>query len=121
MSTREGSQPAKPAITVLSALSGAVENHVLAGIEEEGVPAVVERPSEPRDAEVLATDAAQRSSLGVGVGIDTLGRVCIQHEKLRQPLPCLSFDGKANLACARIAGHNAARIVVGIPLRLSDA
>ena len=42
-SMREGGQPVKPAILVLSVSSGAVEDHVLAGIEEEGVPATVEQ------------------------------------------------------------------------------
>jgi hypothetical protein len=67
----EGGQAEKPAILVLSCVGGRVENEVLAGIEEEGVPSVVERPRRH--------DAAG--------------------------------------ALARVLGHNAARIVVGIPLR----
>lgn len=116
---REGGQPVKPAILVLSVSSGAVEDHVLAGIEEEGVPAIVERPNEPRAAEDLAVEAALHSSLRVGVGIDNAGRVCIQHEKLPHLLPDLLYNDAVDLSCARNAGHNAARIVVGVPLRLS--
>ena len=53
----------------------------------------------------------------VGVGIDARGHVCVQHDKLPVPLSELSSDGPADALTARILGHNAARIVVGIPLR----
>lgn len=113
----EGGQPEKPAILVLSCVTGRVENEVLAGMEEEGVPSVVERPCHDADATELARSAAGRSSLGVGVGIDAAGRVCVQHEKLTEPLPELCSAGVAEPETARILGHNAARVVVGIPLR----
>lgn len=113
----DGGQPDKPAILVLSRDAGLVENEVLAGIEEEGVPSVVERPSGGDDAQTLARLAAGRSSLSVGVGIDDRGRVCVQHDKLAEPLSELSSSGTAEPRLARILGHNAARIVVGIPLR----
>ncbi|MEH3061538.1 MAG: glycerol dehydratase reactivase beta/small subunit family protein [Methylobacterium radiotolerans] len=118
---REGRQPPKPTITMLSASPGPVEDHVLAGAEEEGVPVTVERPTKPCGAEDLAIEAALTSALGVGVGIDASGHVCISHEKLRYTLADLSFDGATNLASARVAGHNAARLVVGVPLRLPAA
>lgn len=114
---REGGQPEKPAILVLSCGDGPVERAVLAGIEEEGVPAVVERPRRPDAASDLAIAAAGRSSLSVGVGIDADGRVCVQHDKLPAPLPDLVSAGPADTVVARILGHDAARIVVGIPLR----
>jgi hypothetical protein len=117
----EGGQPEKPAILVLSCVGGPVENEVLAGIEEEGVPSlverVVERSRQGADAVALARVAAGRSSLSVGVGIDADGRVCVQHDKLAESLPELSSSGAAEPTIARILGHNAARIVVGIPLR----
>jgi propanediol dehydratase-reactivating factor small subunit len=113
----EGGQPEKPAILVLSSVSGPVENEVLAGIEEEGVPCVVERPSGHADANALGRLAAGRSSLNVGVGIDDHGRVSVQHEMLAEPPSGLSTVGTADLKSARTLGHNAARIVVGIPLR----
>lgn len=116
---REGGQAAKPAILVVSALQGPVEKQVLAGMEEEGVPFVLERASADQQADELASGAALRSTLEVGVGIDGMGRVCVQHGKLTDTLPTLSFDGRSDLALARSAGHNAARIVVGLPLRLS--
>lgn len=117
----EGGQPEKPAILVLSCVAGPVENEVLAGIEEEGVPSlverVVERSLQRTDVAALARDAAGRSSLGVGVGIDSEGWVCVQHDKLVESLPELASSGAADPTIARILGHNAARIVVGIPLR----
>lgn len=113
----EGGQPDKPAILVLSSRAGAVESEVLAGIEEEGVPFVVERPGSAVDALTLARLAAARSSLGVGVGIDDHGRVYVQHEKVPEPPPGLSTPAAAGAMAARSLGHNAARIVVGVPLR----
>lgn len=113
----EGGQPDKPEILVLSSHACAVENEVLAGIEEEGVPFVVERPDSTDDALTLARLAAARSSLGVGVGIDDSGRVCVQHQKLTEPPAGLRTSSAATPTAARSLGHNAARIVVGIPLR----
>jgi hypothetical protein len=117
----EGGQPDKPAILVLSSGADALEREVLAGIEEEGVPYlvehVVERPTGGDDARGLAKLAASRSSLSVGVGIDARGRVCVQHELLAEPPSGLFTSGFAARGCARTLGHDAARIVVGIPLR----
>ncbi|MGB3482987.1 MAG: glycerol dehydratase reactivase beta/small subunit family protein [Mycobacterium sp.] len=116
----EGGQPEKPAILVFSQGSGQLESELLAGIEEEGVPSVVERPAGGGDALSLAVAAAGRSSLSVGVGIDSAGGVCVQHDKLPQPLTELTSAPGAEPAEVRILGHNAARIVVGVPLRTSE-
>ncbi|WP_245234142.1 glycerol dehydratase reactivase beta/small subunit family protein [Mycobacterium sp. PS03-16] len=117
---REGGQPAKPAIVVLSAADGPVEHAVLAGIEEEGVPYTVQRVTDGRAAPELARDAAGRAPLGVGVGVDTRGGVCAHQDKLPAPVPGLMSDG-ADPDVARALGHNAARIVVGLPLkRIAD-
>ncbi len=111
---REGGQPVPPAILVISCGAGSVEHEVLAGVEEEGVPAVLERRVGNGDAHALARVAAADSSLGVGVGIDSHGGVSVAHEKLTGPTDGL-FGGAES---ARNLGHNAARMVVGIPLRL---
>ena len=115
---RDGGQPDKPSIRVLSHAAGPIEIEVLAGIEEEGVPSLVERPDGADDADALAKMAAGRSSLSVGVGIGANGDVCVRHDKLVAALPELSSAGAADPATARRLGHNAARIVVGIPLRV---
>ena len=112
----DGGQPEKPAILVLSLAGEELEREVLAGIEEEGVPYVVERPQDRPGAVEMATRAAERSSLSVGVGIDGDGRVCVQHDKLAHPLDDLISPAEADPSHARMLGHNAARIVVGIPL-----
>jgi propanediol dehydratase-reactivating factor small subunit len=122
----EGGQPDKPAILVISGGGEVIEREVLAGIEEEGVPYVVESPggedaaAAGEDAHALARRAAGRSSLSVGVGIDDRGRVCVLHQKLADRLPGLSSPEGADRGLARVLGHNAARIVVGIPLRTDE-
>lgn len=115
-----GGQPERPAIVVLSAGSRVVERDVLAGIEEEGVPYVLV----PGDADVpapeLARRAAERSPLEVGVGVGARDEVCVRHAKLADPLPELSSGGGRDVVAARVLGHNAARIVVGVPLKPDD-
>lgn len=110
----------RPAIVVLSAGGREVERNVLAGIEEEGVPYLLV----PGDAQVpaaeLARRAALRSPLHVGVGVGARGEVCVQHAKLSDPLPELSSGGSAGHAAVRRLGHNAARIVAGVPLKPDD-
>ncbi|WP_099023259.1 glycerol dehydratase reactivase beta/small subunit family protein [Mycolicibacterium palauense] len=126
----EGGQPEKPAIYVLSASPGPVEREVLAGIEEECVPYVLSRLVDivfpEAGADLLAREAARLSSLDVGVGIDLHDRVSVRHELLsgairdpmQDPMQGLACDGAADRSAARDAGHNAARLVVGVPLRL---
>jgi hypothetical protein len=110
-----GSGPSRPVIVVASAAMGPVERAVLAGIEEEGVPFVVERVADG-DAVELARTAALRSPLGVGVGIDASGGVCVQPEKVADPVPEL-VALPAGTHTGRTLGHDAARICVGLPLK----
>jgi hypothetical protein len=114
---REGGQPVPPAIVVISCGARTLDDQVLAGIEEEGVPAVLQRCSTDDDAHSLARAAALGSSLGVGVGIDSRGAVSVQHEQLAGAVAGLHSGPVVSVAAARTLGHNAARIVVGIPLR----
>lgn len=114
---REGGQPVPPAIVVISCGAKDLEDQVLAGIEEEGVPAVLARRSAADDAHLLARSAALDSSLSVGVGIDADGAISVQHEQLAGPTAGLHSGPAVSSAVARTLGHNAARIVVGIPLR----
>jgi hypothetical protein len=113
---RDAGRPDKPVVVVRSVVPGDIEDAVLAGIEEEGVPQVVERVDDG-SAAALAQAAAARSPLGVGVGIDVYGQVCVHPEKLAEPLPALTSTGPAETDVARALGHNAARIVVGLPLK----
>ncbi len=108
-------RPVRPAIVVASVAAGPLEDAVLAGIEEEGVPAVVERVTAGRAVD-LARTAARQSPLGVGIGIDGDGAVCVQPEKVADPIPELVVTPAA-VAAARTLGHDAARICSGLPLK----
>jgi len=79
-------------------------------MEEEGVPLRVEDGA--GTALELAFAAARASSLGVGIGLDAT-TVCVHHAKRPQDSPVLT----AALVHARLCGHNAARLVVGLPLK----
>jgi hypothetical protein len=85
---------------------------LLAGVEEEGVPFRVERAAEGA-AGSIAHDAALASTLGVGIGVDDAGLIAVHHAKLPPGCPALTGDRRR----ARTLGHNAARLVVGIPFK----
>lgn len=117
---RSGGQPERPVVVVFSAGAVATEREVLAGIEEEGVPYTVQRGGESVEsmaATELAQRAAQHSPLQVGVGVGVLGDVCVHHDKLNAPLAALCAEGVVTQDVARVLGHNAARIVIGLPLK----
>ncbi|BBY30435.1 glycerol dehydratase reactivase beta/small subunit family protein [Mycolicibacterium sediminis] len=112
--------PTRPVIVVASVAAGPIEDAVLAGIEEEGVPFVVDRDvdrAEGADAAALARVAALRSPLGVGVGIDAAQGICVQPEKVADPMADLMSPPGAGAETARVLGHDAARICVGLPLK----
>jgi hypothetical protein len=112
------SPPEMPTIVVVSRGPREMLREVLAGIEEEGVPySVSDAPTGGVDALALAYFAARLSRLAVGVGIDVDGRACIQHDKRPAPDPVAVSAVRAGLPTARRFGHNAARVVVGIPLK----
>ena len=117
--TRSAGQPERPVIQVFTASTdtGSVIRDVLAGIEEEGVPYAVTTVAEALPAPELARRAAMRSPLRVGVGIGACGEVCVHHDMLVDPLPELSSPGSGDQGYARMLGHNAARIVIGLPLK----
>ena len=87
-----------------------------AGMEEEGVPIRV-RESDLVTAQDLAHAAALASNLDVGIGVDADGTICVQHAKLPRDAPALV--GAAHTA--RTMGHNAARLVSGIPFKPAPA
>ena len=84
---------------------------IAAGLEEEGVPFRVEEGG--GSATELAYAAAQASDLDVGVGVGAAGDVCVHQAKLPPGSPALSGPPEA----ARTMGHNAARLVKGIPFK----
>lgn len=88
-----------------------------AGMEEEGVPYRVEDSrvggGAGGGARELAFAAAQMSGLGVGVGVDAAGNICVHHAKLPPDAPAVA----GTASDARVMGHNAARLVVGVPFK----
>lgn len=117
---RDSGRPEPPTVVVLLAAGGAHDAHalrqVLAGLEEEGVPAVVDTGAAD-DCVALAERAAERSSLEVGVGIAADG-LCLTHRALRRRPPLEHVADPAVASQARRLGHDAARLVTGIPLKL---
>lgn len=117
-STGRGGQPSRPVIVVLSDGAGPPVREVLAGIEEEGVPSSAQ-PVADADRGIAAADlavrAAMQSPLQVGVGVSAAGDICVCHAKLAQPV--FELTAGSPDAAARTMGHNAARIVAGLPLK----
>lgn len=116
-----GGYKERPAIHVAAASQanrGAFQ-HVEVGAEEEGVPCrLVDVTGE--GAVALAYAAAQSSRFGVGVGIGTEA-VAIHEVHMPADRPVLRFATGADLRSAcRLAGSNAARLVIRLPLRLVD-
>lgn len=91
-------------------------HEVCAGIEEEGLHfRAVEL--EAADAAELAYEAAMRSELLVGVGID-VGELCVHFAALPADAPLERLRVVSNEpACQRHVGHNAARLVKVMPLK----
>jgi hypothetical protein len=87
-----------------------------AGLEEEGVPFRAEEAADG-SAAALAYAAAQASPLGVGVGVCAAGNICVHHAKLPPDAPVLAGPPRA----ARTMGHNAARLVTGIPFKSASS
>ncbi len=127
---RDAGRPEPPTVVVLlgpgTGAESATLREVLAGLEEEAVPAAVEtaRPAVGDAAGgpgclALAERAAERSSLEVGVGIAADG-ACLTHRGLPDGSPLEQADAPVPAARARRIGHDAARLVTGIPLKRPD-
>lgn len=112
----------RPAIHVCIAPTGdpGAYRRVEIGAEEEGVPC---RMISLEEAEVLplAYAAAQSSRFGVGVAISAT-RVVIHETHMPQKLPVLDYTlTSANLeTVCRMAGCNAARLVIRMPFKFED-
>lgn len=118
MSGRDG--PTRPVVVIgtSGSASDRVVHEVQAGLEEEGVPFDV-HAYEQGDPCALAHRAARDSPLDVGVGVSGDG-LCVHHAKLPRDRPVCS-EPAGEPAVARRLGHDAARVVTGVPLKLSDA
>ena len=124
--TREDETPDRPAIHV-SLAPGADESlykWIAVGAEEEGIPCRLD-PADETDGETdvasLAHAAAQNSRLDVGVGL-TSGQVAVheRHMPVERPVIISEVEEDHASQVCRSAGANAARLVIGTPLRLDD-
>lgn len=116
----------RPAIHV-SLAPGADESFykwIAVGAEEEGIPCRLD-PADETDDETdvasLAHAAAQNSRLDVGVGIAS-GQVAVheRHMPVERPVIISEVEEDHARQVCRSAGANAARLVIGTPLRLDD-
>jgi hypothetical protein len=112
--------PVVPAIKVFLADSQVAPDvlaNVLAGAEEEGVPCEVEqRPA--RSAAALAYEAASKSVLGVGIGVDGEGVLAVHFHSLPEDEPLFVLQYRIDADKVRVTAENAARLVKGIPFEL---
>lgn len=90
-------------------------NHLLYGIEEEGIPFNLEMKQIDQAVE-LGYQAALSSRLGVGIGIGDDGQMILHYTKLRKDEPLFRIDQK-NIYKQGVLGANAARLVKGIPFK----
>jgi hypothetical protein len=92
---------------------------ILWGLEEEGVPAELYEVADG-EAAALAKEAADRSPLNVGIGVNLNNlMVSLHHRNLPRERPLFTLRGaELQPAPLRVLGKNAARLVKGDPLVL---
>lgn len=116
--TPNGPSAPRPCVVVRYAEhphAAAILRAVRAGLEEEGVPCRVERAAADHACR-LSHDAARASALDVGIGLDQEGSLALHHAKFAAGTPVLTAGPRA----ARALGHNAARLVTGLPFKPAD-
>jgi hypothetical protein len=113
----------KPAVVILvvEPLSAETIAPILWGLEEEGVPAELYEVS-GEEAEALAKEAADRSPLNVGIGINLNDSVIsLHHRNLPRERPLFTLrSADLQPSPLRVLGKNAARLVKGEPLVLRN-
>ena len=126
--TQGDDNPDRPAIHVT--LAGEVDESlykwISVGAEEEGIPCrlvpadeVDDEIDDETDAAALAHAAARSSRLDVGVGVAS-GQIAVQerHMPVERPVVATEVEEDHAVHTCRTAGSNAARLVIGMPLRL---
>lgn len=94
---------------------GDAVEQVCLGIEEEGIPYIVEYIDNPKSAVHLAYKAAESSRLGVGIGI--ADGVVLHYIKLLEDQPLYNIESVRDTKFLRTLGTNAARLVKGSPFK----
>jgi hypothetical protein len=129
--TQGDDNPDRPAIHVT--LAGEVDESlykwISVGAEEEGIPCrlvladeideEIDDEIDETDAATLAHAAARSSRLDVGVGVAS-GQIALQerHMPVERPVVATEVEEDHAVHACRTAGSNAARLVIGMPLRL---
>lgn len=93
----------------------AVWQEVLLGIEEEGIPFVIQQQSAGEVVE-CAWQAARQSPLLVGIACDA-EKLVVHYKNLPTSAPLFTLTYRQNSLDRRSTGNNAARLVKGIPFR----
>lgn len=108
---------AKPTLHLFYApsISPEVLQQVEYGIEEEGIPCVVQEKSGLKALD-LAWEAAQTSRLSVGLGLDQENLV-LHFSKLPQETPLFQILARSPEWQLRALGANGARLVKKMPLK----
>jgi hypothetical protein len=109
----------RPKIEVMVARGNAHHSslmQVLYGIEEEQVPVSITE-TDNTSVEAMAYEAAERSKLEVGIGMDREGNFALHHKKLESHSPYIRLPKRSSDDRARIFGNNSARLVKRMPLR----
>jgi hypothetical protein len=124
--THEDETPDRPAIHVslASEADESLYKWIAVGAEEEGIPCRLESADETgdeTDVATLAHAAAQNSRLDVGIGLSS-GQVVVHERHMPAERPVIVGEVEEDHASqvCRSAGANAARLVIGTPLRLDD-
>ncbi len=113
---RGSGQPEPPYVLVAGSADDDLVRAALAGIEEEGVPSRVVPPR--GDSEAAARAAAQTAPLDVGLAVVD-GAVCLTHAKFPDG-HLVDRVVDASPVEARLLGHDAARIVLSVPLHVGN-
>ncbi|POT59547.1 propanediol dehydratase [Citrobacter amalonaticus] len=105
-----------PAIVILTiGDSISAWNDVLLGIEEEGIPFVIQ-PQTDSDVTRCAWKAARQSPLLVGIACDK-EKLVVHYKNLPASAPLFTLTYRQNSLDRRSTGNNAARLVKGISFR----
>jgi hypothetical protein len=91
-----------------------VLQEVLRGIEEESIPYEVLRET-MKNGVSLAYAGAERSTLEVGIGIDSVGCLAVHYRKLPPEHPLYRLNYTREFNAIRIVCANAARLVKNSP------
>ncbi|MGL5244925.1 MAG: glycerol dehydratase reactivase beta/small subunit family protein, partial [Sarcina sp.] len=91
-------------------------NDILWGIEEEELPFFVKQ-IENLNSKELSHRASKESRLGIGIGVDKEGIICLTTNKLHKEQPLFTLSISKNRDNVRATGTNSARLVKGLPLK----